>query len=197
MTVEPFLALVVQRTGRPVRMEWSRTEALLAREKRHPMSLVYRTGCDAEGQLLAQDVEIVADGGAYALLSPLVLLYAATCSQGPYRCPNVRIDARVAYTNHTPASAMRGFGAMQVALGYEGQMDLLAAELGLDPLDLRRRNFLERGDTLAVGQTLDTHVALPDLADRVEAALGTKPEPSTRGRRVGRCGDWYLQAFGS
>src|SRR5436853_3898305 len=151
MTVEPYLALVVQRTGRPVRMVWSRSESLLAREKRHPMKLRYRTACDAEGRLVAQDIVIVADGGAYALLSALVLLYATTCAQGPYACPNVRIDARVAYTNLTPASAMRGFGAMQVALGYEGQMDLLAAELGLDPLDLRRRNFLERGDTLAVG----------------------------------------------
>ena len=196
MTVEPYLALVVQRTGRPVKMVWSRSESLLAREKRHPMKLRYRTACDAEGRLLAQDIGIVADGGAYALLSALVLLYATTCSQGPYRCPNVRIDARVAYTNHTPASAMRGFGAMQVALGYEGQMDLLAAELGLDPLELRRRNFLEGGDTLAVGQTLDTHVALPDLADRVEAALGPKPEPSTRGRRVGRGVACNLQPYG-
>jgi len=196
MTVEPFLALVVQRTGRPVRMVWSRSESLLAREKRHPMKLRYRTGSDADGRLLAQDIEIVADGGAYALLSPLVLLYATTCSQGPYRCPNVRIDARVAYTNHTPASAMRGFGAMQVALGYEGQMDMLAAELGLDPLELRRRNFLERGDTLAVGQTLDTYVALPDLADRVEAALGPKPEASALGRRVGRGVACNLQPYG-
>jgi len=196
MTVEPFLALVVQRTRRPVRMVWSRSESLLAREKRHPMRLLYRTGCDAEGRLLAQDIEIVADGGAYALLSPLVLLYATTCSQGPYRCPNVRIDARVAYTNHTPASAMRGFGAMQVALGYEGQMDMLAAELGLDPLELRRRNFLERGDTLAVGQTLDTYVALPDLADRIEAALGPKPEPSAPGRRIGRGVASNLQPYG-
>jgi CO/xanthine dehydrogenase Mo-binding subunit len=196
MTVEPFLALVVQRTGRPVRMVWSRSESLLARQKRHPMKLRYRTACDAEGRLLAQDIGIVADGGAYALLSALVLLYATTCSQGPYRCPNVRIDARVAYTNHTPASAMRGFGAMQVALGYEGQMDLLAAELGLDPIELRRRNFLERGDTLAVGQTLDTHVALPDLAHRVEAALGPKPEPSAPGRRVGRGVACNLQPYG-
>jgi CO/xanthine dehydrogenase Mo-binding subunit len=196
MTVEPFLALVVQRTGRPVKMAWSRSESLLAREKRHPMKLRYGTACDAEGRLLAQDISIVADGGAYALLSALVLLYATTCSQGPYRCPNVRIDARVAYTNHTPASAMRGFGAMQVALGYEGQMDLLAAELGLDPLELRRRNFLERGDTLAVGQTLETHVALPDLTDRVEAALGPKPKPSMRGRRVGRGVACNLQPYG-
>jgi CO/xanthine dehydrogenase Mo-binding subunit len=196
MTVEPFLALIVQHTGRPVRMVWSRSESLLAREKRHPMKLRYRTACDAEGRLVAQDIVIVADGGAYALLSALVLLYATTCSQGPYACANVRVDARVAYTNHTPASAMRGFGAMQVALAYEGQMDLLAAKTGLDPLELRRRNFVERGDTLAVGQTLDTHVALPELADRVEAALGPKPQPSASGRRVGRGVACNLQPYG-
>jgi CO/xanthine dehydrogenase Mo-binding subunit len=196
MTVEPFLALVVQHTRRPVKMVWSRSESLLAREKRHPMKLRYRTACDAEGRLVAQDIVIVADGGAYALLSALVLLYATTCAQGPYACPNVRVDARVAYTNHTPASAMRGFGAMQVALAYEGQMDLLAAKLGLDPLELRRRNFVVRGDTLAVGQTLDTHVALPELADRVEAALAPKPPPSVPGRRVGRGVACNVQPYG-
>src|SRR5438067_2412403 len=196
MTVEPFLALVAQHTRRPVKMVWSRSESLLAREKRHPMKLRYRTACDADGRLVAQDIVIVADGGAYALLSALVLLYATTCAQGPYACPNVRVDARVAYTNHTPTSAMRGFGGMQVALGYEGQMDLLAAKLALDPLEVRRRNFVARGDTLAVGQTLDTHVALPELAERVEDALGPKPAPSVAGRRVGRGVACNLQPYG-
>jgi CO/xanthine dehydrogenase Mo-binding subunit len=196
MTVEPFLALVVLRTRRPVKMVWSRSESLLARQKRHPMVLRYRTCCDGDGRLLAHDIGIVADGGAYAFLSALVLLYATTCAQGPYRCPNVRVDARVVYTNHTPCSAMRGFGAMQVALAYEGQMDRLAERLGVDPLELRRRNFLEQGDTLAVGQTLDTHVALPELADRVEAGLGSRPEPSRPGRRVGRGIACNLQPYG-
>jgi CO/xanthine dehydrogenase Mo-binding subunit len=196
MTVEPFLALVVLRTRRPVRMVWSRSESLLARQKRHPMVLRYRTGCDASGRLLAQDIEIVADGGAYAFLSALVLLYATTCAQGPYRCPNVRVNARVVYTNHTPCSAMRGFGAMQVALAYEGQMDRLAERLGLDPLEIRRRNFLKRGDTLAVGQTLDTHVALPELADRIEGSLGPLPEPSGPDRLVGRGVVCNLQPYG-
>jgi CO/xanthine dehydrogenase Mo-binding subunit len=196
MTVEPFLALVVLHTGRPVRMVWSRSESLLARQKRHPMVLRYRTACDTDGRLVAQDIEIVADGGAYAFLSALVLLYATTCAQGPYRCPNVRVDARVVYTNHTPCSAMRGFGAMQVALAYEGQMDRLAERVRLDPLEIRRRNFLQRGDTLAVGQTLDTQVALPELADGVEAALGPRPEPSRPGHRVGRGVACNLQPYG-
>ncbi len=196
MTVEPFLALVVLQTGRPVKMVWSRSESLLARQNRHAITMTYRTGCDADGRLVGQDIRIVADGGAYAFLSALVLLYATTCSPGPYRCANVRIDARVVYTNHTPCSAMRGFGGMQVVLGYEGQMDRLADAVGLDPLELRRRNFVERGDTLAVGQTLDTHVALPELADRVEAALGPRPEPSAPGRLVGRGIACNLQPYG-
>ncbi len=196
MTVEPFLALVVHRTGRPVKMVWSRSESLLARQNRHAVRMRYRTACDSDGTLVAQDIDILSDGGAYAFLSALVLLYSTTCAQGPYACPNVRITARTAYTNHTPCSAMRGFGGMQVALGYEGQMDRLADALGLDPLELRRRNFLTRGDTLAVGQTLDTHVALAELADRVEPALGPLPEPSAPGRRVGRGIACNLQPYG-
>ena len=196
MTVEPFLALVVHRTSRPVRMLWSRSESLLARQNRHAVRMRYRTGCDPDGNLVAQDIDILSDGGAYAFLSALVLLYSTTCAQGPYACPNVRINARTAYTNHTPCSAMRGFGAMQVALGYEGQMDRLAEKLGLDPLELRRRNFLARGDTLAVGQTLDTHVALPELADRVQSALGPPPQPSAPDRRVGRGIACNLQPYG-
>ncbi|HEY1367571.1 MAG TPA: xanthine dehydrogenase family protein molybdopterin-binding subunit [Gaiellaceae bacterium] len=195
MTVEPYIALVAHRTGRPVRMVWSRAESLLSRAKRHPMILRYRTGADADGRLVAQDIEIVADGGAYAFLSALVLLYATTCAQGPYGCPNVRIDAKVAYTNHTPCSAFRGFGAMQVALGYEGQMDRLAERLGLDHLEVRRRNFLMRDDVLAVGQPLETHVALPELAERVEAALGPRPEPRP-GRLAGRGIACNLQPYG-
>ena len=126
MTVEPYLGIVVALTGRPVRMIWSRQESLLARQNRHAVRMRYRTGADPSGELVAMDVDILSDGGAYALLSALVLLYSTTCAAGPYRCPNVRIRARTVYTNHTPCSAMRGFGGMQVALGYEGQMDALA-----------------------------------------------------------------------
>ena len=120
MTVEPYLGIVVALTGRPVRMVWSRQESLLARQNRHAVRMRYRTGADADGRLVAMDVDILSDGGAYALLSALVLLYSTTCAAGPYRCPNVRIRARTVYTNHTPCSAMRGFGGMQVTLGYEG-----------------------------------------------------------------------------
>jgi CO/xanthine dehydrogenase Mo-binding subunit len=108
----------------------------------------------------------------------------------------VRISARTVYTNHTPCSAMRGFGGMQVTLGYEGQMDLLAEELGLDPLELRRRNFVQRGDTLPIGQPLETTVELPALTEAVAERLDPLPEPRGPRRVVGRGFACNLQPYG-
>jgi CO/xanthine dehydrogenase Mo-binding subunit len=196
MTVEPYLGIVVALTGRPVRMVWSRQESLTARQNRHAVRMRYRTGADAEGRLVAMDIDILSDGGAYALLSALVLLYSTTCATGPYRCPNVRIRARTVYTNHTPCSAMRGFGGMQVALGYEGQMDRLARELGIDPLELRRRNFVQRGDTLPIGQPLETAVELPAIVDATAERAGEPPAPSGPRRAVGRGYACNLQPYG-
>jgi CO/xanthine dehydrogenase Mo-binding subunit len=156
----------------------------------------YRTGAAPDGRLVAMDVDILSDGGAYALLSALVLLYSTTCAAGPYRCPNVRIRARTVYTNHTPCSAMRGFGAMQMALGYEGQIERLARELGIDPLELRRVNFVGRGDTLPIGQPLETTVELPAMVDAVTEHLRPLPEPSGPRRAVGRGYACNLQPYG-
>jgi CO/xanthine dehydrogenase Mo-binding subunit len=196
MTVEPYLGVAVALTGRPVRMIWSRQESLMARQNRHAVRMRYRTAADSDGKLVAQDIDILSDGGAYALLSALVLLYSTTCAAGPYRCPNVRIRSRTVYTNHTPCSAMRGFGGMQVVLAYEGQMDLLARELDLDPLELRRRNFVEKGDTLPIGQPLETAVALPEIVDAVRERLGPPAEPSGPRRVVGRGVACNLQPYG-
>jgi len=196
MTVEPYLGIVAALTGRPVRMVWSRQESLTARQNRHAVRMRYRTGADAEGRLVAMDIDILSDGGAYALLSALVLLYSTTCAAGPYRCPNVKIRARTVYTNHTPCSAMRGFGGMQVVLGYEGQMDRLARELGIDALEIRRRNFVERGDTLPIGQELETVVELPALIDAVSERAGEPPQPGGPRRAVGRGYACNLQSYG-
>ena len=151
MTVEPYLALVAHRFRRPVRMCWTRQESLLARPKRHAMRMHYRTAARADGTLLAHEVDIVADGGAYAFLSALVLLYSSVNAGGPYRVPNMKLRARSVYTNHPPCSAFRGFGGMQVTWGYEGQMDRLARALGLDRAEIRKRNSLRRGDRIARG----------------------------------------------
>ncbi|HET7266215.1 MAG TPA: xanthine dehydrogenase family protein molybdopterin-binding subunit [bacterium] len=184
VTVEVFLGLLASRTRRPVSMVWSRQESLLARPKRHPFLLRYRTGAMRDGTLVAQHVALLADSGAYAYLSALVLMYATVTAAGPYRIPNATIDARVVYTNNPPTSAMRGFGGMQMVLGYESQMDRLARRLGIDPVAIRVRNALRKGDRLPVGQELDTHVGVAEAAERAWAALGTR-EPAAGSAAAG------------
>ncbi len=196
VTVEVFLGLLAWRTRRPVRMVWSRQESLLARPKRHPFVLRYRTGAARDGTLVAQEVEVLGDAGAYAYLSALVLLYAMVSACGPYRVPDVAVDARVAYTNNPPTSAMRGFGAMQMVLGYESQMDQLARRLGLDPVEIRARNALRKGDRLPVGQQLDTHVGVAECAERAWAALGPRRAPRTPHHRTGRGLACNIQPYG-
>ncbi len=196
VTVEVYLGLLTWRTGRPVKMVWMRQESLLARAKRHPMRMRYRTGATRSGELVAQRIELLADSGAYAYLSALVLLYATVTAAGPYRVPAVEVEARVAYTNNPPTSAMRGFGAMQVVFGYESQMDMVARTLGLDPVEVRRVNALRRGDRLPVGQVIETHVALPELAAQAWAGLGEPTRPRAPHVRVGRGLACNLQPYG-
>ena len=134
VTVEVYLGLLALRTGRPVKMVWTRQESLLSRAKRHPYRMRYRTGALATGEIVAQEIDLLGDSGAYAYLSALVLLYSTVTAAGPYRTPAVTVTARVAYTNNPPTSAMRGFGAMQTVFGYESQLDRVARALGLDPV---------------------------------------------------------------
>lgn len=186
MTVEPFVALAAYRTGRPVRMEWSRSESLIARAKRHPMRFRYRTAAQSNGTILAHDIDVLSDAGAYPNLSAYVLLYMAVNATGPYRCPNTRLRSRAVYTNNTPNSAMRGFGSMQAVLAYEAQMDRLAAAIGMDRAEIRRLNSLEKGDTIPVGQRVPTVVWLRECIDAVLAAAGPRPVPRDDRHVVGR-----------
>ncbi len=196
VTVEVYLGLLAWKTGRPVKMVWTRQESLLARAKRHPYRMRYRTGALATGEIVAQHIELLADAGAYAYLSALVLLYSTVTAAGPYRVPAVEVHARAAYTNNPPTSAMRGFGAMQTVFGYESQMDRIARALGLDPVQVRQINALGRGDSLPVGQVMETHVALPELAERVWAALGPPGRPRASHLKVGRGLACNFQPYG-
>jgi xanthine dehydrogenase molybdenum-binding subunit len=196
MTVEPYLALAVAHTRRPVRMQWTRNESLLARAKRHRNHMTYRTAAMNDGTLLAQDITIVSDAGAYAYLSALVLLYSSVHACGPYRVEHARIRATTAYTNNPPTSAFRGFGGMQVVLGYESQMDELAKRLGLDPGEVRKRNALRRGDRLPVGQELITEVQLAESIDAVRERAGQRPAPSGPRTAVGRAIASNIQSYG-
>ena len=196
MTVEPYLALAVWRTRRPVRMQWTRQESLLARPKRHRMRMRYRTAARNDGTILGQDIEITADAGAYAYLSALVLLYASVHACGPYKTGAVRLRARCAYTNNPPTSAFRGFGGMQVVFGYESQMDLLARRLGMSPAQIRKRNALSRGDVLPVGQPIETEVQLAETIDAVTSRAGARPSPSGPRRVTGRGIASNMQSYG-
>ncbi len=196
MTVEPYIAVAVHHTREPVRMQWTRNESLLARAKRHRNVMRYRTAAAADGTLLAHDIEIVSDAGAYAYLSALVLLYSTVHACGPYRVPNVRIWARTAYTNNPPTSAFRGFGGMQMVLGYESQIDEVARRLGINQGEIRKRNALVKGDRLPVGQEIITEVWLPQTIDAVFERAGEKPQPSGPRKAVGRAIASNMQSYG-
>lgn len=176
MTIEPYLALLVWKTRRPVRVAWSRQESLLARPKRHPFVMRYRTAASSRGEILAQDVRIVGDAGAYPLLSPRVLFAAGVTACGPYRAGAARVEAVAAFTNNVPTSAFRGFGAMQVVFGYESHIERVAEAVGSTKSEIRERNFLRQGDLLVTGEEAETQVGAPDC---LRAALHALGPPST------------------
>ncbi|MDT5027096.1 MAG: xanthine dehydrogenase molybdenum-binding subunit, partial [Micromonosporaceae bacterium] len=196
MTVEPYIALLVWRTRRPVRMIWSRQESILASTKRHPFTMHYRTAATKEGKILAVDADIVGDSGAYPCLSARVLFAGAALSTGPYKVPVVRIRSRAVFTNNVPTSAFRGFGAMQVVFGYESQMDALAAELGMSPEEVRDRNHIENGDILSGGEPLTTAVAVRETRSIALEMLGEPSHPSGPNKAVGRGFGSSMQPYG-
>jgi CO/xanthine dehydrogenase Mo-binding subunit len=146
-------ALLALKARRPVKLVYDREEDMLATTKRHPSIVRHRTGVTRDGRLVAMDVEVILDGGAYVTLSPVVLSRAAIHAAGPYRCPNVRIAARSMFTNTPPNGAFRGFGAPQTQFAVEVHMERIAEALGQDAVRLRLRNALRTGDTTATGLT--------------------------------------------
>jgi CO/xanthine dehydrogenase Mo-binding subunit len=163
-------ALLAGKAGRPVRMIYDRHEDLAATTKRHPAIVRHRTGVTHDGRLIAQEIEIVMDGGAYCTLTPVVLSRGAIHAGGPYRCPNVRIRARATRTNTPPNGAFRGFGAPQVEFAAETQLNRIAEQLGLSPLEIRRRNVYRVGDTTPTGQVLGHSVAGEEVLERAAEA---------------------------
>lgn len=170
LTVQPYAAVLALRTGKPVRIVYSREESFIATAKRHPYLIKYRTGARTDGRLTAVSIEIIADGGAYACSSPGVVLKASLVGPGPYRIPNLAVDAYAVYTNNTPSGAMRGFGVPQIAFATECQMDLVAERLGLSPAEIRRRNFFVDGSATHTGQLLTRSFADETLRKALEAA---------------------------
>ena len=147
-------ALLAQRLGKPVRMIYDRHEDIAATTKRHPAIVRHRTGVTRDGKLVAQDIEVVFDGGAYCTLTPVVLSRGTLHAGGPYSCPNVRIRGRAMATNTPPNGAFRGFGAPQTEFAAEMQVNRIADALDISPLELRRRWVYRIGDETPSGQIL-------------------------------------------
>ncbi len=196
MTVEPYLALLTWHTRRPVRMVWTRQESILASTKRHPFTMHYRTGADSDGRIVAMDVDIVGDAGAYPCLSARVLFAGAALSTGPYKVPVLRARSRAVFTNNVPTSAFRGFGAMQVVLGYESQLDALADAVGVSREQIRDLNYVEKGDVVASGEPITTAVAVTETRERALARLGEASPPSGPGKAVGQGFANSMQPYG-
>ena len=195
VTVEVFLALLAWKTGRPVKLTYTREEMGYGRHKRPPYVMRYKTGARKDGTLVALEAEVVSDAGAYVYLSPWVLIYSTVHSTGPYLIPNVKVDARSVLTNNIMSSAFRGFGGMQMVVAYEAQMDELAVRLGMDPLELRKKNFLKTGDVTASYQEITSQVRLEECARRALEALGEKSPGSAR-KKVGRGFACCWQSYG-
>jgi xanthine dehydrogenase molybdenum-binding subunit len=160
MSVQAQTALLAHVTRRPVKLTLSREESVRLHPKRHPITMQYTVGCDAEGRLTAVRARMLGDSGAYASVGGKVLERAAGHACGPYRVPTVDIESRAVYTNNPPCGAMRGFGANQAHFAMEGCVDLLAAKVGLDGWEMRWRNALEVGDVFATGQVMEKSVGI-------------------------------------
>ncbi len=171
VSVQIHIALLALKTNRPVKMVFSRKESMLVHPKRHATVIRMKTGAKANGELVAHEALIYGDAGAYASLSNHVMLRATTHAAGPYAIPHVVVDCHAMYTNNVPAGAFRGFGVTQSAFAMESQMDVLAEELGMSPLELRRKNILEYGKETLAGQLMTESCGLSQTLELVAAEM--------------------------
>jgi xanthine dehydrogenase molybdenum-binding subunit len=160
LSIQGQVALMAWLTGRPVKATLTRDESIRLHPKRHPITMTYTVGCDADGRLTAVRARMIGDKGAFASVGTKVLERAAGHACGPYKVPAVDVEALAVYTNNLPCGAMRGFGANQAAFAIEGMLDVLAERAGVDAWDIRWRNALDTGDTFCTGQVLDGGVGL-------------------------------------
>jgi xanthine dehydrogenase D subunit len=183
LSMQIHACMLALHTRRPVRMVYNREESFYGHVHRHPCRMRYEHGATRDGRLVYVRARIVLDGGAYASSSTAVCTVAASFAPGPYDVPNARIDSYVIYTNNPPCGAMRGFGAVQVALAHEAQMDRLAAALGIDPVDLRIANALAPGTRMPTGQVIPEPAPVAELLERVRAMPLPPTPPANSGDR--------------
>ncbi len=167
---------------RPVKIIWSREESIIGHYKRHPYFLHAKWGATKDGKVIAAEVEINTDGGAYVGKSSKVMGNATLMCTGPYEIPNVKVDSNAIHTNNIPNGAFRGFGGPQGAFEAECQMNKLAEILGLDPVEIRERNILREGSLLSVDTPINPGVSIDKVVEKTALAAGWKKEGKTWSR---------------
>ena len=177
MSVQIILALAVMRLkergiNRPVKIIWSREESMFGHHKRHPYKIHTKWGATKEGILTDAEVEMFADGGAYIYTSTKVLGNATLLCTGAYRFPNVKVDSYAVYTNNIPNGAFRGFGGPQAAFAAEMQMNKLAEKLGMDPVELRMKNFVKEGEKISVQTPLPEGISIEEVTETCALRAG-------------------------
>ena len=180
VSMQIHACMLALHTGRPVKMAYGRSESFLGHVHRHPSRIWMRTGATRDGDLMNVRARVLIDGGAYTSSSIAVISNATTFAAGPYDVPNALIEGTCVFTNNPPCGAMRGFGAVQVCFAHEGQMDKLAAALGMDPVQLRLRNAAATGTVLPTGQAIRGTAPVREVLERCAAI---PPPPPASGRR--------------
>ncbi|MEJ7840588.1 MAG: xanthine dehydrogenase subunit D [Rubrobacter sp.] len=169
LSMQIHSCMLALETGRPVRMVYNREESFYGHVHRHPCRMRFEHGATREGKLVYVKADLVFDGGAYASSSNAVCLNAATFACGPYDVPNAEIESHMLYTNNPPCGAMRGFGAVQACFAHESQMDRLAEELEMDPIELRLKNAIEPGMRFPFGQEVPHPAPVREILERVKS----------------------------
>jgi len=172
MSVQIVLALAAWKLRRPVKIVWSREESIIGHHKRHAMYLKAIWGARADGKLLAAQVEVIADAGAYAYTSTKVQGNCTLCSTGPYEIPNIKVDTYTILTNNVPSGAFRGFGGPQGEFLAEMQMSKLAEKLGMDPVELRMKNVMREGSIQSVGTPIPKGISMAEVLERCALEAG-------------------------
>jgi CO/xanthine dehydrogenase Mo-binding subunit len=172
MSVQIALALATWKLQRPIKIQWSREESIRYHHKRHPIKVRAKWGATHDGKVIAAEAVVIGDAGAYNYTSNKVMGNANLMVTGPYDIPNVKVDTYGVYTNNIPCGAFRGFGAPQGAFAAENQMSKLAVALGIDPLELRRRNCFQEGAIASVGTPLPAGVTIDRVLDETGKQSG-------------------------
>lgn len=190
-------ALLAKKAGAPVKLIYERDEDIAATTKRHPSTVKHRMGFAKDGTLLAMDVDVVFDGGAYLTLTPVVLSRGVLHAAGPYKCERTRVRGRAVATNLPPHGAFRGFGAPQTTFAYERQFQKAAQLLGMSPFDLREHNMLREGDRTSTSQLLEGSVGSEAVMRAIRDSSEANPlAESTGSVRTGRGVSFYFHGAG-